>query len=108
MILILEIIYFMLNILWWVILIQALCSWLIAFNVINSDNDFVRKVVYTLDQLTEPLYRPIRKILPDFGAIDLSPAVVLMAILIINQFIIPQMVSHIYMMPFHGFTNGDI
>lgn len=61
MILILEIIYFMLNILWWVILIQAVCSWLIAFNVINSDNEFVRKVVYTLDQLTEPLYRPIRR-----------------------------------------------
>ncbi|AEI37695.1 YggT family protein [Zymomonas mobilis] len=108
MILLLEIVYFILNILWWVILIQALASWLIAFNVINSDNDFIRKLLYTLDQITEPLYRPIRKILPDFGAIDLSPAVVLMVILIVNRFVIPHLITHIYMMPFHGFMYGDV
>jgi YggT family protein len=61
-----------------IIIVQAILSWLVAFNVINTHNDFVRQVLYALDRLTEPLYRPIRRILPDFGGIDFSPMVVLL------------------------------
>jgi YggT family protein len=63
-----------------VIFVQVVISWLVAFNVINTSNDFVRSIVYALDRLTAPLYRPIRKILPDFGGIDFSPLVVLLLI----------------------------
>jgi YggT family protein len=63
-----------------IIIAQAIISWLVAFNVINTHNDFVRSLLYALDRLTEPLYRPIRKILPDFGGIDFSPLVVLLII----------------------------
>lgn len=77
---ILTILLFLLNIVWWIIVVQAILSWLIAFNVINTSNDFVRSVWQALDKITEPIYRPIRRILPDFGALDLSPLVVLLAV----------------------------
>ncbi len=79
-----QIALYLLTLVWWVIIIQAVMSWLIAFNVINTHNDFVRQVWTTLDRLTEPLYRPIRKIMPDFGALDLSPIVVLVILGILN------------------------
>ena len=62
----------------WIIIIQAILSWLVAFNVINTHNDFVRQLLNALDRLTNPMYRPIRKILPDFGGLDFSPLVVLL------------------------------
>lgn len=77
---ILTILLFLLNIVWWIIIVQAILSWLIAFNVINTSNDFVRSIWQALDKITEPIYRPIRRVLPDFGALDLSPLVVLLAV----------------------------
>ena len=66
-------------------------SWLVAFNVINTTNDFVRSVLYALERITEPLYRPIRRIMPDLGALDLSPLVVLLVIYILMNIVIPQL-----------------
>ncbi|RZM08604.1 MAG: YggT family protein [Sphingomonas sp.] len=74
----------LLNVIWWIIIVQAILSWLIAFNVINTGNDLVRSVWTALQRMTEPLYRPIRRILPDFGALDLSPLVVLLLIAAAN------------------------
>ncbi|HEX7781319.1 MAG: YggT family protein [Sphingobium phenoxybenzoativorans] len=88
-----QIIVILLDVLWWIIIIQAILSWLIAFNVINTYNDFVRNVMYALDRMTQPIYRPIRRIMPDLGALDLSPMVVLLAILIIRQAILPPLFS---------------
>ena len=85
----LQIVDLLLYIVTWIIIIQAILSWLVAFNVINTHNDFVRSLVYALDRITEPLYRPIRKIMPDFGALDLSPMVVLLIIYILRQIILP-------------------
>jgi YggT family protein len=72
----------LLRVLSYIIIAQAILSWLIAFNVINTTNDFVRSFLQALDRITEPLYRPIRRILPDFGGIDFSPIVVLLLIYI--------------------------
>ncbi|HZV19176.1 MAG TPA: YggT family protein [Sphingobium sp.] len=74
----------LLNVAWWIIIVQAILSWLIAFNVINTSNDLIRSVWIALDRLTEPLYRPIRRIMPDLGALDLSPMVVLIIIIILQ------------------------
>lgn len=84
-----DILQLLLYILMWIIIIQAIISWLVAFNVINTYNDFVRQMLYALDRITEPVYRPIRKIMPDFGALDLSPMVVLLIIYILRQIILP-------------------
>ncbi len=85
----LDIISVLLNILWWIIIVQAILSILISFNVINTHNDFVRSLYQGLGTLTEPIYRPIRRVLPDFGALDFSPFVVLIAIQILERIIIP-------------------
>ncbi|MGE4410114.1 MAG: YggT family protein [Sphingomonadales bacterium] len=88
-----QIISILLNVLWWIIIVQAIMSWLIAFNVINTYNDFVRSIWIALDRLTQPLYRPIRRIMPDLGALDLSPMVVLLIIIILQQAILPAIFS---------------
>ncbi|GGB29903.1 hypothetical protein GCM10011380_19250 [Sphingomonas metalli] len=93
MIAILQIVQLLLNIVWWIIIIQAILSWLIAFNVINTHNDFIRSVWNALQRITEPLYRPIRRILPDFGALDLSPLVVLLIVYILQNIIIPNIAA---------------
>ncbi|WP_188236131.1 YggT family protein [Sphingopyxis sp. LK2115] len=80
----LDILSILLNILWWIIIVQAVMSWLIAFNVINTHNDFVGQLWYVLDRITEPLYRPFRRIIPDFGGIDLTPMVVLILLIILQ------------------------
>jgi YggT family protein len=98
-IVILKIAQVLLDLLWWIIVIQAVLSWLIAFNVINTYNDFVRSVWQALQRMTEPLYRPIRRILPDFGALDLSPLVVLLAIYILSTIVIPAIANQIYAAP---------
>lgn len=87
LVLLLQIADLLLGVLRWIIIIQAIMSWLVAFNVINTYNDFVRQVLYALDKITEPIYRPIRRIMPDFGALDLSPLVALLLIIILQMVI---------------------
>jgi len=79
-----QILDILLQVLMWIIVIQAILSWLVAFNVINTHNDFVRSFLNALDRLTRPLYRPIRKLLPDFGGIDFSPIVVILLIYVLR------------------------
>jgi YggT family protein len=83
--LVVDIARILLNVIWWIIIVQAILSWLIAFNVINTYNDMVRMIWEALQKMTEPLYRPIRKIMPDFGALDLSPMVVLLGLIIVDR-----------------------
>lgn len=75
----------LLNVLVWIIIIQVILSWLFAFNVLNSNSQGVRAFVRALDRITDPLYRPIRKILPDFGGIDFSPLVLILLIKIVQM-----------------------
>jgi YggT family protein len=84
-----ETLMILLNVAWWIIIVQAILSWLIAFNVINTSNDIVRSIWIALDKLTEPMYRPIRRIMPDLGALDLSPMVVLLVIIILQRAVVP-------------------
>jgi YggT family protein len=88
-----QILMLLLDVLFWIIMIQIVLSWLVAFNVINTRNDFVRQFLYALDRVTEPLYRPIRRILPDFGGLDFSPMVVLLAISILQKILLPNIFS---------------
>ena len=80
-----QIAIMLLSVLWWIIIAQAILSWLIAFNVLNTGSNGVRAIVQTLDRLTAPLYRPIRRFLPDFGGIDFSPLVVLLLIMVLQK-----------------------
>jgi YggT family protein len=70
-----------------VIIIVAIMSWLIAFNVINVYNDLVRSIWNGLNAVTEPLLRPIRNVLPNMGGIDISPVILLLIIFLIEDII---------------------
>ena len=75
----------LLTILTWVIIAQVILSWLLAFNVLNTSSQAIRTVAVAIDRLTAPLYRPIRRMLPDFGGIDFSPLVILILIQVIKR-----------------------
>lgn len=81
---IIQILQVILNLIWWIIIVQFVLSLLISFNVVNTSNNFVRSLYEGLDRLTEPLYRPIRRMLPNTGGIDFAPAVVLVLMAILN------------------------
>ena len=68
---------FAIQLAWWIIIVQFIMSWLISFDVINTRNPFVSHIWYTLNRITAPVYRPIRRFLPDMGGLDFSPMIVL-------------------------------
>ena len=74
-----------LNLYTWVLIASAIFSWLYAFNVINSSNRFVNSLGMFFYNVTEPVLRPIRRVLPDLGGIDISPIVVLLVIFFIRS-----------------------
>lgn len=74
-----------LNLYTWVLIASAIFSWLYAFNVINSSNQFVNSVGTFLYNVTEPLLRPIRRVLPNLGGIDISPIILLLIIFFIRS-----------------------
>jgi YggT family protein len=80
-----DIVNLLLTVLTWLIIIQVILSWLFAFNVLNTSSAGVRAFALALERITAPLYRPIRKILPDFGGIDFSPLVLLILIQILKR-----------------------
>jgi YggT family protein len=73
------------NIYIFVLLVQVAMSWLIAFNVVNTRNRFVYAVADIAYKVTEPLLRPIRRILPSFGGIDVSPIVLILLLYFIRD-----------------------
>jgi YggT family protein len=86
-----RIVLVVLNILWWVVLIHAVLTTLISFNVINTWNETVRVIYQTLQRIVDPIERPIRRILPDFGPLDLSPFVALVLIMITTTIVVPYL-----------------
>lgn len=71
----------------WVLIISAVLSWLIAFNVINTQNRFVYTVSDVMYRLTEPALRPIRNVLPNLGGVDISPVILILGIFFIRNLI---------------------
>ncbi|WP_300376378.1 YggT family protein [Henriciella sp.] len=71
----------------WVLIAQAILSWLIAFNVVNLRNQFVEGLWRILHQITEPFCRPIRNALPRMSGIDLSPLILILIIIFLERVI---------------------
>lgn len=71
----------------YVIIATAIMSWLLAFDVINFRNNIVRSVWNFLNALTEPVLRPIRRILPNLGGIDVSPIILLLILMFVQDLI---------------------
>ena len=71
----------------WVIIINALLSWLVAFNVLNTQNRFVFSVLNTTYKLTDPVLNKIRKFIPIFGSIDISPIILILGLMFLRNLV---------------------
>ena len=85
---ILDVVLIVLDLYVWLLIAAAVLSWLVAFNVVNSRNQFVAMVGDFLYRITEPVLRPIRNRLPSLGGIDISPVVLILIIILIKSVII--------------------
>ncbi len=76
----------------WIIIASAVVSWLIAFNVVNEHNNIVRQLIEFLYKATEPVLRPVRNALPDLGGIDISPIIVIFALIFLRSLMFEYLV----------------
>lgn len=83
----LDVILLALDLYWWVIILSAVFSWLYAFGIVDPRNQFVATIGRMLYQLTEPALRPIRRFVPNFGGLDISPIILLLIIFLIQRVI---------------------
>ena len=74
-----------------IMLVHIIMSWLISFQVLNLHQDFVRQLWYGLNRLLEPVYAPIRRVLPDTGPLDLAPLVAFIIVISLRDYILPEL-----------------
>ncbi|TGY93256.1 MULTISPECIES: YggT family protein [Marinicauda] len=79
-----------------VVFVNVIMSWLVAFNVVNAHNQFVRMVWQTTEAIVAPLLAPIRRILPPLGGMDLSPIVLLLLIAFVRNYIVGQVLWRLF------------
>jgi len=89
--LIIYIIHPLLNLLWIVVLVSVILSWLISFNVVNSHNQVVATIWRVTSAITEPLLAPIRRVLPPLGGLDFSPIVLLLLIGFVQGYVLGEL-----------------
>ncbi|MGB8623775.1 MAG: YggT family protein [Paracoccaceae bacterium] len=89
----LQILLLILDVVWFVIIVQIIMSWLISFQVLNPRQPLVAQLWFGLSRLLEPIYMPIRRMLPDTGGLDLAPLIVLIGIYALRIIIANNMYS---------------
>lgn len=82
-----NILIFLLEIYTFIIIIQVVMSWLIAFGVINTQSPQARRLIMALDKLTDPVMQPVRRYVPSIGGIDVSPIIVIFAIMLVKNLV---------------------
>jgi YggT family protein len=93
---ILDIILLILQIYIWLLIAAAVLSWLIAFNVVNTNNQVVHTIAEFLYRITEPVLRPIRSMMPNLGGIDVSPVILILIILLIENVIVRYIYPYVF------------
>ncbi len=93
---ILDIILIVLDLYVWLLIASAILSWLIAFNVVNTRNQFVSSVAEFLYRITEPALRPIRSRMPDLGGLDISPIILILIIMRLQRDITYYMYPNVF------------
>jgi YggT family protein len=93
---VLDIVMLVLQIYIWLLIAAAVLSWLIAFNVVNTRNPVVAAIADFLYRITEPLLRPIRGMMPNLGGIDVSPVILILIILLIENIIVRYIYPNVF------------
>jgi YggT family protein len=91
-----QIILLILDVIWFIVIVHVIMSWLINFNVLNRNQQIVWQIWTGLERLLEPFYAPIRRIVPNMGGLDLSPLILLIAIYALRIIIINNAPALIY------------
>lgn len=91
----LQILYAITSVVWFIVIVHIIMSWLINFQVLNLRQQFVAQLWYGLNRLVEPVYGPIRRMLPNMGGLDLSPIIVLLVLFAIRT-VINNNMYHFY------------
>lgn len=89
-----QILMLILDIVWFFVIAHVIMSWLINFQVLNLSQQFVAQIWYGLNRLLEPIYEPIRRILPDTRPLDLAPLVAFVALISLRDFILPELLCN--------------
>ena len=87
-----QFLIFLLDIFFWVIIIQVILSWLIAFDVINIKNTQARNLVALIEKVTDPVYRPLRRFIPSIAGIDITPIIIIFGIQLLKGLIASTMI----------------
>ncbi len=91
-----QVIHLALNVYLYLIIASAIISWLVAFSVINTQNQFIRMIWEFLWRITEPALRPIRRFMPNLGGIDISPIILILMIYFIQLLLVQAHTSLVY------------
>ncbi len=91
-----QLLIFILDVYFYIIIASVIISWLIAFEVLNIKNPQAQNLINLLNKLTEPVYKPLRKFIPPIGGIDITPIIVIFAIFLLQNLIVRMM----YNLPF--------
>ena len=93
---ILDVVEVILNLYVWLLIASAILSWLIAFNVVNTRNQFVAGIAEFLYRITEPVLAPIRRSLPSLGGLDISPIVLILIIYLMQSVIVRYLRPYVF------------
>ena len=93
---ILDVVLLVLQAYVWLIIAWAVMSWLLAFNVVNSRNQFVAMIADFLDRITYPALRPLRNLMPNMGGIDISPFVLILLIFLLENIIVRYIYPNVF------------
>ena len=92
---VLDIVLIVLDLYVWLLIASAILSWLIAFNVVNTRNQFVASVAEFLYRITEPLLAPIRSFMPNLGGLDISPIILILILYFLSDLLIEDVAPHL-------------
>jgi YggT family protein len=87
----LEFLSYLITLYTYIVIAVVILSWLMSFGVVNPYNPYVKSLYVALNAVTEPLLRPIRSAMPNLGAIDISPVVLLLALFFVQSVILPSL-----------------
>lgn len=93
---VLDVVMVILDLYVWVLIISAVLSWLIVFNIVNTRNQFVSTILDLIYRVTEPVLAPIRRKLPHLNGLDLSPIVVILAIIFFKSVIVRYIYPNVF------------
>ena len=91
----LQIIFLLLDVLWYLIVVQVVMSWLVNFGILNMSQPFIIQIWSSINRLLEPIYRPVRNFLPNTGGLDIAPLVVIIGIVVLRIILINNFSSFI-------------